>query len=263
MASSVLLQDPPAAPGLRADVLRLIEHNRLACEYQPIVRVANQELWAYEALARFSINDTPVAPNLVFDALHTDRTRFFMLESRSKRFQLQHRPAGARLFVNLDPHVCEVDYHLEHWLGTFAAQDELVVEIIENTSESNLDAVRGFTEQLRAAGIDVALDDVGGHRNFFSFDLLDHCQVIKLDRHWLLRFEQDAAYIELVAGMLAFARSRGIHSVLEGVETQEDLRCAESLGVDFVQGFLFREHFQLVQDTAAPVCDRPAAASLA
>lgn len=256
MASSVSVWDSPplkTQPDLRPQVLRLIERNRLACEYQPIVRVSTGVPWAYEALARFQLDGLAIAPNLVFDALHTDRTLFFMLEARTKRFQIQHRPPGARLFVNLDPHVCEVDYQLEHWLGVFSEQEDLVVEIIENTSESNLDAVRHFAQRLYAAGIDVALDDVGGHRNFFAFDLLDHCQVIKLDRHWLLRFQGDPAYMKLVSGLLDFARSRGILCVLEGVETKAHLQTAALLGVDFVQGFYFRDDFITVHDNPSVV----------
>lgn len=236
---------------MKAEVLRILEANQLACEFQPIVRVSNQEIWAYEALARFRIDDDAVAPNLVFDALHSDRTRFFMLESRSKRFQIRHRPKGVRLFVNLDPKVVEIDHHLEHWLGIFGSQDDLVVEILENTSADNLDSVTTFADRLYAMGVNVALDDVGGHGNFFSFELLDHCQVLKLDRYWLSRFERDPAYIDLIKGMLAFARSRGIHSVLEGVETAGHLACAQDLGIDFVQGFLFRDAFINVQEPVA------------
>ncbi len=240
------LAEPPLP--MKAEVLRILEANQLACEYQPIVRVSDQEIWAYEALARFRLDEDLIAPNLVFDALHSDRTRFFMLESRSKRFQLRHRPKGARLFVNLDPKVVEIDHHLEHWLGIFGSQQDLVVEILENTSAENLDSVRSFADRLHATGVDVALDDVGGHENFFSFELLEHCQILKLDRYWLSRFERDPAYIDLIKGMLSFARSRGIHSVLEGVETASHLECAKTLGIDFVQGFLYRDAFINVRE---------------
>jgi len=254
MASPLSVSDLPqgskAPAETKADVFRILETSRLACEYQPIIRASNLEIWGYEALARFTLDGRSVPPDRVFEALHTDRTLFFMLESRTKRFQIKHRPKGTRLFVNIDPHVCELDYQLEHWLSAFSDQDDIVVEIIENTGVSNVDAVRHFTERVTDAGVQVALDDVGGHNSLFSFELLEHCHVIKLDRRWLARFERDPAYGQLVQGLLAFAKARGIASVLEGVETSEHLARAQALGVDFVQGFLFRDAFANVQDTA-------------
>lgn len=247
---SDLAPDATAPADLKADVYRILETNRLACEYQPIVDVRDRSVWAYEALARFSLDGRAVAPDRVFEALRADRTLFFMLESRTKRFQMQHRPRDARLFVNVDPHVCELDYQLEHWLSAFADEPDLVVEIIENTGVTNVQAVRHFTDRLASAGVDVALDDVGGHDSLFSFELLEHCHVLKLDRRWLACCAQDPAYRRVVLGLLGFAHARGIASVLEGVETEADLSLAEELGVDYVQGFLFRGDFVTVQDTA-------------
>lgn len=34
--------------------------------------------------------------------------------------------------------------------------------------------------------------------------------------------------------------------ILEGVETKEDLELAQQIGVDYVQGFLFKDKFQRV-----------------
>ena len=248
---------PASAParsdeGVKAQVVRVLETNRLACEYQPLVRLADGEIWAYEALARFSVDGVPLGPADVFGCLRDDRTLFFMLESRTKRFQIRHRPRGVRLFVNVDPHVCEEDYQLEHWLSVFAGERDLVVEVIENTGVANLDIVRTFTERLGQAGVTVALDDVGGPQSFFSFELLDYCQVLKLDRRWFSRLLEDAAYHALVGGLVAFARARNIQTVLEGVETEADLEVARALGVDLVQGFYFRDQFVTVREGAPP-----------
>lgn len=239
---------------LKARVLRVLETNRLACEYQPIVRTDSEEIWGYEALARFVLDGEAIAPNRVFNSLHNDRTLFFMLESRSKRFQIEHRPGDAQLFVNLDPHVCEESYQLEHWLETLRGHDELVVEIIENTSVTNLDNIRAFTRSLSEAGVHVALDDVGGTNNLFSFELLDNCDYVKLDRRWFSRLAAEPSYGALLRGLVEFARAKGIHTVLEGVESRRHLSIAKALGVDFVQGFLFSDAFVLVKD-ARPLLD--------
>jgi EAL domain-containing protein (putative c-di-GMP-specific phosphodiesterase class I) len=233
---------------LKAKIVRVLESKRLACEYQPIVQTKTEQVWGYEALARFVLDGASVAPNEVFDSLHDDRTLFFALESRSKSFQMEHRPKGARLFVNLDPHVCEEPYQLQHWLDHFSGQSDLVIEIIENTTVTNLENIQMFSAKLIEHGIQVALDDVGGSRNLFSFELLDSCNYVKLDRRWFERLEQDNAYRSLITGLVQFAKARGIAIVLEGVETRRHLSIAKTLGVDFVQGYLFRDAFMNVAD---------------
>src|SRR5262245_14619705 len=124
---------------LKAKIVRVIEGRRLSCEYQPIVETETERVWGYESLARFVVDGQVIAPNEVFDSLHDDRTLFFALESRSKSFQMEHRPKDKRLFLNLDPHVCEEPYQLAHWLETFAGQHDLIIEIIENTTITNLE----------------------------------------------------------------------------------------------------------------------------
>ena len=238
---------------LTAKIVKALEANRFACEYQPIVRADTEEVWAYEALARFSFDGEVVPPNRVFGALHQDRTLFFMLESRVKTFQLAHRPRGVRLFVNLAPQVCEEPYQLDHWLESLIGPHDLVVEIIENTSVTNQKNIRRFMQRLSQVGVGAALDDIGGSQNLFSFDLLDHCHYLKLDRRWFDRLAEHPSYRALLAGLIEFARARGIHTVLEGIESRRDLSYARSLGVDFIQGFLFHDAFVTVKDVPLAV----------
>ncbi len=232
---------------LKAKIVRVLESRRLACEYQPIVDTEQEKVWGYESLARFVLDGKTFAPNEVFDSLHDDRTLFFFLESRSKTFQMEHRPKHGHLFLNLDPHVCEEPYQLDHWLTSFGGQSDLIVEIIENTTITNLDNIQRFTATLAEHGIKVALDDVGGSRNLFSFDLLENCDYVKLDRRWFVRLEKDPAYRALIAGLVQFAKARGIAIVLEGVESRRHLSIAKTLGVDYVQGYLFRDSFVSAQ----------------
>lgn len=238
-----------AAGRLKAAILRHVEAHRFSCEYQPLIRVSDRTVAGYEALSRFDLDGASVPPSRVFAALHADRTLFFMLEARSKAFQIEHRPVGCELFVNLDPHVCEERWQVDHWARALTGHDRLVVEVLERTTATNLEAITKLVERLGAAGVRLALDDVGGEKNLFSFDLLERVNVIKLDGGWFRRLE-DPAYEPLLRGLLSFAAARGIQTVLEGIETTEQLERAERLGVPLVQGFLFRDQFRAVEGPA-------------
>lgn len=234
---------------LKTAILRHLEAHRFSCEYQPLVRVDDRSTAGYEALSRFDLDGMSVPPATVFSALHADRTLFFMLEARSKAFQLEHRPASAELFVNLDPHVCEETWQVDHWARAFTGHDDLVVEVLERTTASNLEAITKLVDRLGDAGVRLALDDVGGEKNLFSFDLLERVDVLKLDGGWFRRL-RDAAYEPLLTGLIAFARARGIRTVLEGIETEEQLDRARNLGVELAQGYLFRDRFHTVEGPA-------------
>lgn len=225
------------------EVLVEVATGELACEYQPIITAHEEQVWGYEALTRFYVGNRSYAPDTVFRALHQERERFFELESRAKRFQLEHRPKNTRLFVNLDPDVCEQPHEVSHWVHELAGADDVTVEIIENTTVTNLDNIRRFTRTLNKSGVHVALDDIGGTKNLFSFDLLEDVDYLKLDRRWFVRLDSDPSYRALIEGLVAFSRARGIKTVLEGVETRRHLSVARSLNVDLVQGFLFRDGF--------------------
>lgn len=234
---------------LKTAILRHVETHRFSCEYQPLMRVGDLSVAGYEALSRFDLDGMNVPPAQVFAALHGDRTLFFMVEARSKAFQLEHRPLGADLFVNLDPHVCEEGWQVDHWARELTGHEQLVVEVLERTTASNLEAITKLVARLGAAQVRIALDDVGGAKNLFSFDLLERVDVLKLDGGWFRRLE-DPAYEPLLRGLLSFAQTRGIQTVLEGIETPEHLRIARLLGVNLVQGYLFREQFRTIEGPA-------------
>ncbi|MCL1469886.1 EAL domain-containing protein [Argonema antarcticum] len=237
---------------MKANIFQILEQNLFFCEYQPIVCPTNNIIHAYEALARFKINGEYIPPDLVFGSLHQDKMLFFKLESRIKNFQICHRPANFNLFLNLDPHVCEEDYQLEYWLSTFSNQVNLVVEIIENTSVSNLYNIKKFMQLLGKCGIKVALDDIGGINNLFSFELLEYANYLKFDRRWFELIYYSESYKIILQGLIAFAKSKGNLCIFEGVETEEQLKLAGELGVDYVQGFLFRDRFILAQGNESP-----------
>lgn len=228
---------------LKAQIIQMIEKNKFVCEYQPIICIKTQKIHGYEALARFKIDDQPIPPNVIFNFLHQDLAMLFLLETEVKKFQIKHRPQNTLLFLNLDPDCCESQNHLNYWKSQFEQASDLVVEIIENTRVSNLDKIKQLMQHLNKSGISVALDDFGAADRLFCFDLLERTNYLKLDIHWFEYLDRSNPYKLLLLGLINFAKAQNIKCIFEGIETPQKLKLAEELGVDYVQGFLFREHF--------------------
>jgi EAL domain-containing protein (putative c-di-GMP-specific phosphodiesterase class I) len=212
-------------------------------EYQPLLDARTERIIGYEALARFRhTNGTPIATGAMFGILHADPGLLLRAELTLKRIQLAKAPAG-ELFVNLDP---------DSWAqaGTGGANPflalftsspiRIVVELIEHMRVA--DAVLGRLVQtsLRSRGIPIALDDIGAPDALVSFAAVAEAEVLKFDRS-LIRRLADRRHRALVEALVRLARQTGARTVLEGVETPEDLARARELGVDLVQGFLFSD----------------------
>ncbi len=227
-----------------SSLLRLVHDGEFSCEYQPLVDPRSGEVGGYEALARFTIAGEEVTPGDVFRDVDEDPALFLVLESELKSLQMKHRPEGVDLFLNIHPSICHQPQLMEHWVHQLSGTKNVVVEIVESSRVVDLVVLHDFARRLRDAGIPCALDDVGAPHAIFSFELLECCSFIKLDRGWIERVDEDPAYLRLLEGLLAFAREKGIGTVLEGVELASHLAWARQLGIDLVQGYRFSDLFQ-------------------
>jgi EAL domain-containing protein (putative c-di-GMP-specific phosphodiesterase class I) len=237
----------PTAVPCTWDVVALVLARQFGVEYQPIVELRTGRTVGHEALSRF---DDPagreIAAASVFACLHDEPTLLLFVEAETTRFQIDQAPPGA-LYLNIDPNSFQAGARADHnpLLELLAArQGETVVEVIEALDVADARLSRGLVDALRAIGIGVALDDVGAPDALISLEALKEADVLKLDRTWLDRIHQprDRAVLESLLGL---ARRLGSRTILEGVETPRHLALAEGLGVDAVQGFLFRDRFVL------------------
>lgn len=227
-------------------LLEVIERQRIGAEYQPIKATNSLQTVGYEALARFySATRQPLPPQAVFDTLHDSPITLVQVELMSKRWQIEHAPRDGLLFLNLDPHaVAGLSLATpEHPLLDLLCQPQrTVIELIENTNVQEADHSMLLAELLAQRGIRTALDDIGGPATMVSIPILCTVDIYKFDRQWLRQLQQPRQ-LRMLQMLLAFARAEGKQTVLEGVESEADLRQAQALGVDFVQGYLFRPEF--------------------
>ena len=227
-------------------LLDIINNKRIGAEYQPIKDTHSLETIGHEALARFYSRDNQaLPPQIVFDALHDSPITLVQVELLSKHWQLANAPNIGKLFINLDPHAVSGISHTtpDHpILSLLTEPARIVVELIENTNIQEADHSLILAELLAKQQIQVALDDIGGPNTMLSLPILSCVNIMKFDRQWLRMLHQ-AEQRHMLGWLLDFARQTGKLTILEGVETAEDLAQARAMGVDYVQGYLFRDEF--------------------
>lgn len=231
-------------------LLYIIEQQNYGVEYQPIVSVDTQEVFAYEALSRFfDQNDSTIPPDLVFKALHNSPLTLHQVELAQKKLQLAHAPKGHCLFVNLDQDSYfegQLDKEVESsnvYVTLFKQfEGELVVELIEN---SEINDARMSLQMIKSMGvhqIKTAIDDVCNEHSMLSTMVLERVDFLKFDR-LVVQNKNNDDFLKLVRALIAYGKSSNKKIILEGIENQEDLAFAKKLNVDFVQGFLYKPRF--------------------
>ena len=229
-----------------AVLLDLLEQKPFAVEYQPLVSSQEFNIIGYEALARFqSISDKAPPPDAVFESLHNSPLSLFQLEIAMKTLQIELAPKEGLLLLNLDPHAAQAwgELSLDNPLiKALCKRENTVVELIENTSISDARLCAQLSQTLKSEGTLLALDDVGAADSMLSFQVLETVDIIKLDKSWAQRLDNQQA-VHLLNSIIQYAQNTNKLSVLEGIETEQQARRARSLGIDYLQGYLFKSQF--------------------
>jgi len=229
-------------------LMDIISQQRFGVEYQPIIATHSGEVFAFEALARFkNATGEAIGPLPVFRALHDSPITLFEVETALKHLQIENAPADHTLFVNVDQDAFAVMGSDENnpLIASFQNRDDLVVEIIENSNLADARISHQMAETFGKYNIRSALDDIGADESLLSLELLTEVDFLKLAMDWLPR-RDNPKYRPLLECLIHYAHQSGKQVILEGVETEADLAFAKQIGVDFVQGFLYRPIFRSV-----------------
>lgn len=221
-----------------------IAEDRIAVHFQPQFESATGRIVAVEALARW---DGERSAQRLFD-----RARRGGLKERLSRFAQRKalriagrwKPplSGLRLSINLLAEDLARDGYDDWLLAEIAdaglSPDRVTVEITESSLLADQAVAAERLSRLRAAGIEIAVDDFGTGYASMAYLTTLPLDALKIDRGLvadLVRGKRDRI---VVRAMIALARELDLKVVVEGVETQEQLALLNAWGCDLYQGFL-------------------------
>lgn len=115
----------------------------------------------------------------------------------------------------------------------------LVLEITEGSLDIDSPVVHRTLEQLRAAGIHLAMDDFGTGYSTLGRLAQVPMEVLKIDRLFTSLVVDADDEVPLLTAVLAMAGALGLDSVAEGVETVAQAEWLRRSGCRRVQGYLF------------------------
>lgn len=220
----------------------VIAKQKIRILFQPISDLRKREYVGYEALARGP--DGPFEPaHKLFGAAAASgmRERLEMLCFELAMKQAYFLPAGKFLFVNFHPATLAGNSRtILHSLGDM--REQVVIEL--NESHGKIRYLHRSLDDLRSAGVRIALDDVGAGDRALANLCEYRADYLKLDRsliEGLMQTKNGTAdlYRSMVRLLVDYARRAGIEVIAEGVETESQLLETIMSGIHLVQGFYF------------------------
>ena len=114
--------------------------------------------------------------------------------------------------------------------------EQLIVEITENVLIENVDAARRSIERLREMGIEVFLDDFGTGYSSLSYLQNFELDGLKLDKSFLRSVGDRRKTNQIIRSVIDFGHGLDMRVVVEGVESDWQVRLLQLLGCDLLQG---------------------------
>jgi EAL domain-containing protein (putative c-di-GMP-specific phosphodiesterase class I) len=245
--TSQTVQSPDAA-----DLRRALEEHDLTLYYQPKFDCADEHvLVGVEALIRWNHPQMGVLlPGrflpLAKDAnLLTEVTDFTLTEAIRQHAAWRDQGMDLSVAVNLAPGLIGDARFPERLLNSLRQFDvppsRLTLELKETESVSDRELCVDALEQLRRAGVGLALDDYGaGLSSITELYKLPFTEV-KIDRTLVLDAANNTRARLVLRSIVRLAHALSIDVTAEGVETRSDLVSAMAAGCDWMQGALLCE----------------------
>ncbi len=234
---------------LESELRQAVARGQLHAFYQPIVSVESGAIVSFEALARWTRDDASVVSAQEFVPLAEARGFVYDVDSAVLHDVFSHAAtlfAGhpqASVAINLSAAEFTLPGLAERIAALIATHGvdprRIRLEITETTMMTRGENVRETLDRLREMGIALVLDDFGTGYSSLAYLQRLPLSGVKIDRSFVESLGSDSRSPEIVRSIVAIARTFGLQTTAEGVETREQFEHLRRLGVDFAQGFFF------------------------
>jgi len=232
-----------AQHALENELRQAVGRHELELHFQPVVAVADGHVHSYESLLRWPHAEQGMLQPASFMNALADAGLCTTISDWALD-QIQDRRPGAQavISINLSARLLHDEAFARRLLqrldaGRLAAA-QLILEITEDTLETDLRAATRVLHELKRRGVRIALDDFGtgqaslSHLRRFPFDY------IKIDQSFVAGIGRVHNDEKLVQAIIRLAHALEMEVVAEGVETEAQRTFLAAEQCDYIQGYL-------------------------
>lgn len=225
----------------------LASKGQLALYYQPRVCLRSGRCLGVEALLRWNhpvlgaVGPAEFVPLAEKTALIRQMTAWVLRTALSQAESWQRD--GLHICVAMNVSAMDLDYgdfagNLSHHLHARALEPALIeVEVTESALCRTPERLQSQLSQLRALGVQVAIDDFGAGYSNLSYLKQIPATTLKIDQSFVRALPSNGHDETLVRSMIALGHDFGHRVVAEGVESEEVYRLLARWGCDEAQGY--------------------------
>jgi EAL domain-containing protein (putative c-di-GMP-specific phosphodiesterase class I)/predicted transcriptional regulator len=223
----------------------ILQNRSVRSLYQPIVDLQRGQILGWEALSRGPKGSYFERPDVLFSCAE-EFGELFELEKLCRESAIAHVGQFSRdqkLFLNMNPKMVDDSRFVTGWTKQLLAKfdikpDQIVFEITERHSIRDFAGFRKALNHYRDQGYLIAVDDVGsGYSNLQSIVELKP-DFVKMDMSLIRNIDRDPTRQAVLEAFVTIATKVGCRLLAEGIETEEELRMVQRLGVQLGQGYL-------------------------
>ncbi|WP_159946800.1 EAL domain-containing protein [Rhizobium sp. 18065] len=244
--SREIAQEMKRATQLEQALRNAIINDTVDVHFQPIVRLRDNRVVGFEALARWIDPDLGFVSPAVFVPLAEERGFIDTLSETLLRKAAEATLAWPRdLFLSFNLSSCQL-MDPRTSFSTLAILNSvgfdprrLELEITETAVMTSADTARRIIKDLKDAGIRISLDDFGtgqsslGRLREFTFDK------VKIDRAFVSAITTDRTSEHIIKAIVTMCEGLDLEVVAEGIETEAEADKLRALGCGMGQGYFF------------------------
>ncbi len=227
-----------------------IKREEFIIYYQPKVDIETKQIVGAEALCRWQIDGKVIPPDDFIPILELNTfvsdLDFYVLDHvcRDMVRWLNEGRQPVRVSVNFSrKHLIDIDLtdHIISIIDKYNIPHDLIeIELTETTSDVMFSDLRRIVSGLQRENVKTAVDDFGV--GYSSLNLIRDIpwDVLKIDKSFVPETEDDDNISNVMfRHLISLAHDMGLECVVEGVETNEQLRILKKNNCRIAQGFLF------------------------
>lgn len=204
--------------------------------FQPIYNLKSNNIIGYEALMR-DASELRASPVDIFREADKNGHRNVLDRTSIKTAIDSFKYESDPLFINVFPSTLLEGDFISWWDNNISHPMPVVLELLESEPIGNWEVLKKITKKLQARNVKIAVDDMGGGYSFFQQWIELAPDFIKLDRYFAQDLSESSKKQRTIKSLVdLFSDTTEI--IIEGIEKDEDLNTAESLGIPYAQGYL-------------------------
>ena len=225
-----------------------LQNEYIQVYYQPVIRTITGQVCNFEALARWVDPEYGVIPPVEFIELLEHNKLIHQLDSYvinqvCKRIRgdinLGFQPVPISINLSrLDFELCNIFEVVNQAVSNYRLpRNYLYIEITESMFSDKPELMHMVIQKFRDSGYQVWMDDFGS--GYSSLNVLKdyYFDELKVDMGFLSTFHLQSR--KILTSVIDMAKNIGLHTLVEGVETDEQYQFLRDIGCEKVQGYLF------------------------